>query len=284
MYNYNEYKKQIVDAEIIDSFKFNEKYHCFAEIHHDSAICAICKNYPSTDTLRRDKSKYEDDPNHTFCKTMQGLGTHIRCMHKKMLQLVEWVEVRDLLCLQWNDEIFIRFERCARCGIMVSEYFAEHMKNCSCSHKEAYYQTSFESVCMAKMNVLPVHVDMNINGIQLAMKMVPIWMKKFIQFAGSFSNFIVDNEFELRDVDGVKKIYLIIDWRRRYVIVGETCRSLPVRAKKYKNVMRKVLFSATGSMISIGRMVDEDVNNKDDVRKMERQCYMWGGESGAHTK
>lgn len=70
-------------------------------------------------------------------------------------------------------------------------------------------------------------------------------------------------------------MYIIIDWIRRFVIVGETLQTLHDRAATYRDTMRKVLFSQSGSMVSIGRMVDDNKRNKDEVRLLEKRSFEW---------
>lgn len=175
--------------------------HCCAGLHHDAVICTLCHNYPNLETVRKAKGRWQGEGYYKHCKTVLGLGTHHRHSHKIRLNFSHWVEARDVLALQWNDEVFVRFERCSRCGILISEYFDEHVRSCSCSHLTGFFQTSFESVCKVQLSPVSVNDGMNINGIQFAIDMVPIWMEKLIEFVGQFPDFIVDKKYEFADLE-----------------------------------------------------------------------------------
>lgn len=142
-------------------------------------------------------------------------------------------------------------------------------------HLDAAYQTSFESLCLARAWSISARFEININGIEFAKQMVPVWMVKFIEYARSCANFIIDEHFDFAELAGPIKIYIIIDWMRRFVIVGETCMTLDDRAGRYIGTMRKVLFSNSGAMIPIGMMRDWDGENRTNVRDLERKFYQW---------
>lgn len=112
--NYDKYEKQLIYLKILNSIVWSGRNHCYANIHHDGVVCTICQNDPSIETTKKAKSRWQGEGDYKHWKTVLGLGTHIRCSHKIRLNFPQWVEARDALSLQWNDEIFIRFERCQR--------------------------------------------------------------------------------------------------------------------------------------------------------------------------
>lgn len=158
--NCSEYIMQEVDLKILRTIEFNGHFHSYANLMHEG----ICKNYPAKETVVREKKKSRDGDEFKFVKTILGLGTHVRSTHKK-LSIGYFVEERDVIHLQRNNEIFIKFERCPRCLILVSEYYFDHVRSCSCSHIEAAYRSSFESLYHYRGTPLSVRFEMHVNRI-----------------------------------------------------------------------------------------------------------------------